>query len=122
MIINNVKRGGIYLANLGNQFGSVQSGKRPVIVISNPKNNRFSPVVNVLPITSKRKNNIPVHVNIGTECGLKRESTVLTEQVITVDKGQLIEYIGSCNNKTMAEITRAMVIQFHMIEDVNFAG
>lgn len=122
MIVNNVKRGRIYLANLGNQFGSVQSGKRPVVVISNPKNNKFSPVVNVLPITSKRKNNIPVHVNIGMECGLKKESTVLTEQVITIDKRQLIEYVGSCNNKTMAEITRAMIIQFHMTEDINFVG
>lgn len=121
MNTKNIKWGNIYWANLGSQFGSVQSGKRPVIVISNPKNNLYSPTINVLPITSKKKNNIPVHVNISTDCGLEKESTILTEQILTIDKNQIIEYIGKCNKSATIKITKAMMLQFYMLENLSYA-
>ena len=107
----NIKRGEIYLVNLGNQKGSIQSGKRPVIVISNNMNNKYSPIVNVLPITSKTKNNIPVHVRIGTESGLIKESTILVEQNIPINKDQFLKYVGKCNKYKMYEIEKALLIQ-----------
>ena len=107
----NIRRGEIYLVNLGNQKGSIQSGKRPVIVISNNMNNKYSPTVNVLPITSKTKNNIPVHVRIGVESGLIEESTVLAEQNIPINKNQIIKYVGRCNKYKMYEIEKAVLIQ-----------
>lgn len=55
MLYNNIKRGEIYLVDLGKQIGSVQGGVRPVIVISNPQNNLYSPTINILPITSRKK-------------------------------------------------------------------
>lgn len=106
-----IKRGDIFEAELGNQKGSVQSGTRPVLIVSNNINNKYSPTVNVLPITSKTKNNIPVHVNIGVEQGLEFESTVLTEQVVTLNKNQLKQYLGSCNNSKMHEVESAILIQ-----------
>lgn len=121
MSTNNIRWGEVYWANLGNQFGSVQKGKRPVVIISNPKNNKYSPIVNVLPITSQKKNSIPVHVDIGIECGLEQSSTVLIEQILTIDKRQLIEHIGKCDKNTMIKITRAMVLQFYMSENLNYA-
>lgn len=116
--MTNIKRGEIYLVNLGSQSGSIQSGIRPVIVISNPQNNRYSPTINVLPVTSRKKNNIPVHVDIGKECGLKTDSTILTEQVLTINKHQIIEYIGKCNEKQMQNISKAILLQFHISEDL----
>ena len=107
----NIKRGEIYLVNLGNQKGSIQSGKRPVIIISNNMNNKYSPIVNVLPITSKTKNNIPVHVRIGVESGLIKESTILAEQNIPINKDQIIKYVGKCNKYKMYEIEKALLIQ-----------
>ena len=56
MLNMNIKRGEIYLVDLGNQKGSIQSGKRPVVVISNNMNNKYSPTINILPITSKSSN------------------------------------------------------------------
>lgn len=49
----NIKRGDIYLANLDPVVGREISKTRPVVVISNDKNNEFSGTVTVLPITSK---------------------------------------------------------------------
>ena len=106
-----INRGQIYMANLGTTLGSIQAGTRPVVVISNNLNNKFSPTVNVLPITSRTKNDIPVHVEIGITEGLSQLSTVLVEQMVTINKNQLTKLIGQCNVKKMYEIERAILIQ-----------
>lgn len=112
MTVNNIiKKGNIYLIDFGVQQKSIQSGIRPAIVTSFHINNKFSPTLNVLPITSKDKTNIPVHVSIGTEFGLKKQSIVLTEQIATINKSQIIKFIGRCNKNKMLEIERAMLIQ-----------
>jgi len=43
------------MVNLGVGKGSIQGGIRPVVIISNSMNNKFSPTVNVLPVTSRAK-------------------------------------------------------------------
>ena len=37
-----VRRGEIYLADLGSGVGSEQKGERPVIIVQNNKGNRFT--------------------------------------------------------------------------------
>ena len=55
-----IKRGEVWLANLGDSVGSEQSGTRPVLIVSNNKNNIYSTTVTIIPLTSKHnKNNIP---------------------------------------------------------------
>lgn len=111
MLSNKICKGDIYLADLGDGRGSIQGGVRPVVVISNQLNNKFSPTVNILPITSKLKNNIPVHVTISIESGLTEESTILTEQMLTINKYQLIKQIGKCNKDKMVQIASALILQ-----------
>lgn len=106
-----IKRGQIYQVDLGRQEGSIQAGTRPVVVVSNNLNNKFSPTVNVLPITSKTKNSIPVHVEIGITEGLPQLSTVLVEQMVTINKNQLTQCLGQCSMNKMHEIERAILIQ-----------
>ncbi|MBO5377599.1 MAG: type II toxin-antitoxin system PemK/MazF family toxin [Ruminiclostridium sp.] len=59
------KFGEIYFANLPVQPDSrVQQGYRPVLVVSNDKNNYYSTVVSVVPLTSSRtKRHLPTHIN-----------------------------------------------------------
>ena len=46
----------IWFAELGDHYGtSVQSGNRPVLVISNDMANRNSPIITVIPMSSKLK-------------------------------------------------------------------
>ena len=54
---NEILWGDIYYCDLGNMKGSVQCGKRPVIVIQNNRLNRKSPTVMVAVITSVKKKN-----------------------------------------------------------------
>lgn len=42
--------------------------------------------------------------------GLKTESTVLLEQIRTIDKGRLGEYISRLDSKTLAAVDRAIVV------------
>lgn len=114
MINYKVERGEIYMADLGSAIGSIQGGARPVVIISNPLNNKFAPTLNVLPITSQTKNNIPVHVNVGCESGLNMPSTILAEQVLTINKSQLTKLVGKCSGEKMREIARAIILQINL--------
>ncbi len=109
--------GGIYFADLGEGKGFIQGGIRPVVVISNQADNKFAPIVNILPITSsKTKKNMPVHVDIDKECGLLTDSVVLTEQIQTINKTQLLKLICICSEDKMVEIAQAIMLQTQLLD------
>lgn len=70
--INKILQGEIWIADLGERDGSIQCGKRPVIVLQNDVGNKYSPTTIVVPLTSQLKNLLPVHTDLGVECGLKK--------------------------------------------------
>ena len=87
-----IKRGDIFYADLSPIIGSEQDGIRPVLVIQNDTGNKYSPTVITVPISSKKKNSLPVHVPLsGTEV-LPKESMILTEQIRTLDRRRLKKY------------------------------
>ena len=59
-----IKRGDIFYADLNPVVGSEQGGIRPVLVVQNDVGNRHSPTVIVVPISSVRKKNLPVHIPV----------------------------------------------------------
>ena len=92
-----IKRGDIYLYNFGTENkGSLQSKRRAVVVVSNAKNNKFSSVVLVCPITSSQtKKNLPTHLKVDYKnAGLLKESIVLCEQIHSIEKCKLEKFIG----------------------------
>ena len=105
-----IKRGEIYAADFGAGFGSEQGGVRPVLILQNNTGNRHSLTTIVAAITGRKtKAALPTHVAIITS-GLKTESTVLLEQIRTIDKARLGEYIGKLDSKTLAAVDRAIVV------------
>lgn len=110
-----VKRGEIYYADLCSAMGSEQSGIRPVLVIQNDIGNRFSPTTIVAAITSRKtKAKLPTHVLIEID-GLTTESTVLLEQIRTMDKSRLTDCLGSLDQDTMAKVNDAAAISLGLI-------
>ncbi len=109
--LQNIIRGDMYYADLSPVIGSEQGGIRPVVVIQNDTGNRHSPTVIVAAITSKStKAVLPTHVAIPRNGhGLKQDSMVLTEQIRTIDRRRLKEYIGRLNVQQMVEIDMAMM-------------
>ena len=105
-----VKRGEIYYADLCLTVGSEQGGIRPVLILQNDIGNRCSSTTIVAPITSRRTDNEqPTHVNIEA-AGLTKSSTVLLEQIRTIDKSRLDEYIGRVDKFVMGKVDHAIIV------------
>ena len=85
-----------------NLFITEQDGLRPVLILQNNTGNRFSPTVIVAAVTSRcsSKKLLPTHINI-PEMFLPNNSLVLLEQLRTIDKSRLKEFIGKLNILTM---------------------
>lgn len=111
------KFGDLYYANLPTLPGSqIQNGIRPVLVVSNDKNNLYSPVISIVPLTgSCTKHPLPTHVPI-QGYGLSKPSFILAEQIQSLDKCRLLGQIGSVrDNDKRNEIQNALMIQLNMI-------
>ncbi len=110
------RRGDIFWAELEGEAGSsMQAGRRPVLVISNDKANEYSPIITIIPITSKMgKAKLPTHVLI-EECGLKKPSIALAEQITSINKERLEGKIGSIQKTVYVGLVRkAIQIQLNL--------
>ena len=88
-------------------LGSEQAGGRPAVIVSNNKGNRFSPVVEVVYLTTQKKTGLPTHVEITSS---PKPSTAICEQVSTVSKERKGEFIGHATAEEMARIGKALKI------------
>ena len=117
--MTNPQCGEIWMCHLAEKNGSVQGGYRPVFVLSNDKNNTYSPTLNIIPITTKmNKRSLPVHVELWhyKKYGLKAPSTMLIEQIMTVNSDCLERKTGCIKDtKTLSAIKTAMSIQFPVL-------
>jgi mRNA interferase MazF len=108
----NIKRGEIYLAALDPVVGKEISKTRPVVIVSNDKNNEFSGTVTVLPVTSKNLKRIyPFEVFLSKGSGnLPKDSKVKADQIRTLDKRRIIRVIGKLRKDEIDEIEKALRI------------
>ena len=119
-----VQRFEIWFAELGDHYGSsVQSGSRPVLVISNDVANRFSSTLTVIPLTTvQKKLGLPTHIQIAeADCQMindhayLRNSVALAEQVTTIGKNALLNKLGSLTSTAkQREVEQAIAVFFNM--------
>lgn len=107
-----VRRGDVFYAELDPVIGSEQGGVRPVLIIQNDVGNQHSPTTIVAAITGQlSKAKMPTHVDLaGKENGLAKNSVVLVEQVRTIDKTRLKEYICTLDRQIMDQVDQALLI------------
>ena len=105
-------RGDIFYADLRPVIGCEQGGIRPVLILQNDVGNEYSPTIIAAAITSKQgKHYLPTHIRIhGQVYGLRRNSVILLEQVRTLDRERLQEYIGRLDVVTMRKVNQALAI------------
>lgn len=113
----------IWFADLGDHYGtSVQSGNRPVLVISNDVGNQYSRTVTVIPLTTKLKRmDMPTHIILTEEdCCMFRpqtlqDSVLLAEQITTIAKSALCGRLCRVTSKERKqEIEQAVAAQLDM--------
>ncbi len=112
-----IKRGEIVLTNLEPVVGSEQGKIRPVLIIQNDDSNEFSPTTIIAPITTKiYTKEFPTNVEINpAESELKNKSTVLLNQIRTIDKSRLIKKVGSLDSYIMNKVDKALKISLALI-------
>lgn len=100
---------------------SVQHGYRPVIILQNNVTNFTSTTVICVCGTSQMKKTMPMHTIIprNDKLGLMQDTLFMCEQIVTVDKSDLREYVGSIINTTHEqELMRALKVSLGMLEDI----
>lgn len=106
---NNTMRGRVYWCDLGSYNGHVQGGIRPVIVVQNDIGNEHSPTTIVVPCSTSRKIATPCHLYFKMN---GKYNIALCEQITTVNKSQLKDYITTLNSCDMnilySKITKAL--------------
>ncbi len=105
-----IKRGEIYYADLNPVFGSEQGGVRPVLTIQNNTGNRYSPTIIIAPITASKKPDMITHVSLANLSCLREPSIVLLEQIRTIDRQRLRDYIGMVTEEQIVAVNHAIVI------------
>lgn len=103
------RQGDVYWVRFGRATDSGPAGKRPAVVIQNDLLNRsnISTTVVVLLTSNLKLGAIPGNVRLkkGT-ANLSRVSVVVASQMATVDKGRLLEKIGTLSKKDREKIVQ----------------
>jgi mRNA interferase MazF len=115
-----ILQGDVFLCDFGECEGSIQGGLRPCLVVSNNKNNYYSNVVIVVPITSQNKKSyLPMHYMLykkDYDFFHRKENTVLTEQIRCVNTDMLKKKLGRIDILDLMHIIEKLNINFKEIE------
>ncbi|MBR5321697.1 MAG: type II toxin-antitoxin system PemK/MazF family toxin [Clostridia bacterium] len=118
-----ISRGQIYFAEIPKTTGSIYFGRRPILVLSNNLNNKYSKNLTCIPCTSRldnsrggKKKDLPTHVYIPQgkgRTGLAKDTIVMCENICNYSVDILCEYIGMIdeNSEEMRKIENAVRIQ-----------
>jgi mRNA interferase MazF len=108
-----IKRGEIYYADLDPIRGSEQGGTRPVLCIQNDIGNTYNPTIIIAPITGQIKKQMPTHVPLQL-AELPQDSIILLEQIRTIDKCRVTDYVGKISEEHMVKVEQAIDVSLGM--------
>jgi mRNA interferase MazF len=110
----------VFLASLDPTTGSEQAGRRPVLVISRERINQLLPVVNVIPLTSRKSPERTIYPNEvllpAGMAGLRVDSIALCYQIRTLDKERLEQDWGELDDWSLRqELREAIRFQLDLV-------
>lgn len=98
---------------------NLQSGRRPVIIISNNINNCLSHNVTVVPCTTNTDKNPDQPTHYILPLNKEQPSLVLCEDIITLNKDLLSGFMGMLDEPTMQKIDKCIMASLGLIEVPN---
>ena len=102
------RRGSVHYIQFDPAVGREIRKTRPAVVISNDHMNELAATILVMPITGGEYEYFHWIRLKPPEGGLKKVSSIVTEQIRAVDKGRVGRRIGSVLPETMARIEDAI--------------
>ena len=89
--------------------GREQSGRRPVLVVSNERlHTAVTTLVIAVPVTMKDRG-WPNHVELNAGAGMKQRSFAMTEQVRTISRQRLTKKIGVVEESVLQNVREWLV-------------
>jgi len=113
-----IKKGDIFLANLEPVKGHEQGGIRPILIIQNNISNQYSPTTIIAALTSKFfSKDFPTNILIPkADSNLKKDSTIMMNQIRTIDKRRLIKKLSSLNQNIMLKVDLALKTSLDLLD------
>ena len=115
-----IHRGDVFMVDLGSvedRENSLFAKKRMGICISNEKCNRHSPILSFVFMssnTTQAKLKLPTRVFVSAVETGRKDSTVACEQIISVPRDSIIQYVTKMSDDTMKKIDNAVKIQLSL--------
>ena len=109
----------VFLASLEPVQGAEQAGRRPILVVSRERINQLLPVINIVPLTSRKSASRVIYPNEvlvpAGAAGLRVDSIALCYQIRTLDKSRLEQDMGELADAGLRQaIHDAMRFQLDM--------
>ncbi|MEX8549223.1 MAG: type II toxin-antitoxin system PemK/MazF family toxin [Mucilaginibacter sp.] len=95
--MENLKRFDIWITDMNPPFGSEPGKVRPVVIVQSDVLHQFNyPATIVCPISSQQKGVSKIRIPVkSTETnGLKKDSSIIVDQITAIDLGRLRERVG----------------------------
>lgn len=114
MKVQKFKRGQIWWYETGTNYnGSIPGKTRPVVIMSNELANEFSSCLLGIPCTTAAKNDLPTHTSFYIDGTL---STALAENMLSVNKDRLTDYIGTVDDELLERLSNNVAIALGLAE------
>lgn len=106
-----MNRGDVYWVNFDPAVGSEIKKMRPAIIVSNNFNNNYMPRIQVIPLTSNITKVYPCETLVVIR---GKQGKALADQITTVDKSRLGEYLGTLTAAEIANVNKIIRLQLEL--------
>lgn len=109
-----MNRGDVWWVNFDPSIGGEIQKKRPAVIISNDRSNKYINRVQVVPLSSKTDKLYPaeVYVTFGGKRG-----KALPSQIATVSKLRMLNRAGRLSKADFEEVERGVMVQLGLREN-----
>lgn len=114
-MVNEVRQGEVYWIDFGPVAGGAPAERHPCVVVQNDLFNRsrIATTVVCLITSNLKRADAPGNVSLAKgDANLPKASVVNISQVLTVDKAELVEFLGRLSSKTVDEIRAGLELLF----------
>jgi len=97
-----------------------QLSVRPVVVLQNNVGNTYSPCVSVVPLSSNIiKARMNIHVVLKESDGVIKSLFIMTEQIQTLDKTDLIKKLNLIIENAIQRVNYVVTLQLGLLDMIN---
>lgn len=121
-MVNEIKRGQVYLVDFGSRGKNIQEGIRPAIIVNNDLGSKYGNILSVVPLTTsviKLHKKLPTHTILTPEnSGVRKISIAMAEQLTVISKQQIVkdQPLFELSDELIEQLNYSLMVQFNLIQ------